>query len=66
MILKNARHQLGYDLEEFYFEKLNQELIKKLKTETHAGKEQSQHEHQNKNVIHVDFHNSNQQKKSVA
>lgn len=31
MNLKNSEHQAGYDIEELYFEKLNRELIQKLK-----------------------------------
>jgi hypothetical protein len=43
MILKNNRFNSGYDSEELYFEKLNRELIQKLKTGEGSGGQQDQH-----------------------
>ena len=33
MSIKHPRQQAGYDVEELYFERLNRELIKKIKQE---------------------------------
>jgi hypothetical protein len=45
MSWKNDTSKTGYNLEELYFEKLNRELINKIKAEQGKGGEETKSEH---------------------